>query len=91
MSSRFRKPDQYVQPYFFGDPHQKKTGLWLKNLPKLKPTKMVEPEWHYFKTGKKVSLWMYKSLRLPDKELGRAYRSKTFPGFAKAMAAQWTI
>ena len=46
MSRVFRKPDQYVHPYWFGDPHSKKTGWWLKNLPKLKPTKIVEPHFY---------------------------------------------
>jgi hypothetical protein len=45
MSSRYRKPDQYIQPYEFGEDASKKTGLWLKNLPKLKPTKYIEPRY----------------------------------------------
>ena len=43
MSSQWRKPDQYIEPYMFGDPEKKKTGLWLKGLPLLKPTSIVEP------------------------------------------------
>ena len=53
MSTKFRKPDQYVQPYFFGDKHSKKTGLWLKGLPALVKTEVVEPEMHTYKDGRK--------------------------------------
>ena len=44
ISTRWRKPDQIVQPYYFGDPYEKKTCLWLKNLPKLQKTNEVVPE-----------------------------------------------
>lgn len=92
MSTEWRKPDQYVHPYYFGDPHSKKTGLWLIGLPLLKPTKMVEPEMYTYKTGKKKGrkdpMWHVETLKLPPKERSIA-RSKTFPGFADAMAAQW--
>lgn len=89
MSTRFRKPDQYIHPYYFGDPHSKKTGLWLKNLPLLKPTKMVEPQMYTYKDGRKDPIWHVETMKLPPKERARA-RSKTFPGFANAMAEQWT-
>lgn len=46
MSTVWRKPDQIIQPYQFGHPESKKTCLWLKNLPKLKPTKIMEPLWY---------------------------------------------
>lgn len=88
MSTIFRKPDQYVHPYFFGDKHSKKTGFWLKGLPKLKPTETVVPEMHTCKNGKKDPLWHFKSLGMTPKERA-GVRSKTFPGLAKAIANQW--
>ena len=45
MSTRWRKPDQIIQPYEYGHPESKKTCLWLKGLPELKPTKIMEPVW----------------------------------------------
>ena len=92
MASKWRKPDQYVHPYFFGDPHSKKTGLWLKGLPLLTPTKIVEPEMYVYKTGKKAGrtdpIWHMETLKLPPAERSIA-RSKTFQGFGEAMATQW--
>lgn len=92
MASEWRKPDQYVHPYFFGDPHSKKTGLWLKGLPLLKPTLMVEPEMYVYKTGPKAGrsdpMWHMETLKLPPAERAKA-RSKTFAGFAAAIADQW--
>jgi hypothetical protein len=78
ISTRIRKPDQIVQPYQFGDSFRKKTCLWLKELPKLTPTDIV-PEGDV-KNGYPV--WMFKN--------NKKHRSKTFPGFAKAMATQWS-
>lgn len=89
MSSRFRKPDQYIHPYHFGDPHSKKTGLWLKNLPKLTPTNIVEPQFYVYKNGKREPTWSLQTIRLPKEERSRA-RSKTFFGIAQAMASQWS-
>ena len=88
VSTLWRKPDQYVHPYYFGDPHSKKTGLWLKGLPLLEPTKMVEPEWYIYKDGRRDPLWHVETLRLPPEERTKA-RSKTFQGMASAMAEQW--
>lgn len=88
MSSRWRKPDQYVQPYEYGDPHSKKTGLWLKGLPKLTPTKIVEPQFHIYKDGRRDPIWHVETLKLSPEERSKA-RSKTFPGIAKAIAEQW--
>lgn len=88
MSSEFRKPDQYVHPYFFGDKHSKKTGFWLKNLKPLEPTDIVEPEMYTYKDGRKDPMWHVESLKLPPKERAR-FRSQTFPGLAEAMARQW--
>ena len=57
MSNVYRKPDQIIQPYQFGHPAKKSTCLWLKNLPKLKPTEVVEPKTKSYvcKNGKKVT------------------------------------
>lgn len=92
MSTQFRKPDQYLHPYHFGDPHSKKTGLWLIGLPKLTPTKIVEPEMYTYKTGPKAGrkdpMWHVETLKLPPAERSIA-RSRFFPGFANAMAKQW--
>lgn len=88
MSSQWRKPDQYIEPYMFGDPEKKKTGLWLKGLPLLKSTNIVEPVIIHCKSGANEPRWHMETMRLPKEERSRA-RSKTFPGIAKAMAEQW--
>lgn len=88
MSSVYQKPTQYVHPYYFGDKHSKKTGLWLKNLPKLKSTNIVEPEFYIYKDGRKDPLWHVETMKLPPLERMKA-RSKTFQGVADAMAEQW--
>lgn len=89
ISSVYRKPDQIIQPYMFGDPERKSTCLWLRNLPLLKPTKIVKPNIYKYKNGKGTdSNWHINSLKLPPKERA-IFRSKTFPGIAKAMATQW--
>lgn len=85
----YRKPDQIIQPYYFGDPERKSTCLWLKGLQPLKATNIVEPAIVTYKSnGKTDSLWHYKTLSLPPNERSKQ-RSKTFPGIAKAMASQW--
>lgn len=87
MSTRWRKPDQIIQPYFFGDPFEKKTCLWLKNLPKLVPTNIVEPPPRSkYKSGCTMPTWYANA---PVKER-KALRSKTFPEIAKAIAEQWS-
>ena len=82
------KPTQYIQPYEFGEPTRKKTGLWIKGLPKLKPTNIVEPELvKYIDKNGKVktdSKWHWYTGKGTGKE-----RSKTFIGIAEAMAEQW--
>lgn len=90
MGSRWRKADQYIQPYFFGDAERKTTGLWLKNLPKLIPTNIVEPELYTYKNGKTNGLWHVKTMQLRGIERMKA-RSITFQGIAKAMASQWNF
>lgn len=79
---------QIVQPYEYGHPYSKKTCLWLKGLPELRPTEVVEPICSWVSGGSK------KADGTPRENKGTAYRdsktrSKTFPGIAKAMAEQW--
>ena len=89
MSTQWRKPDQIIQPYEYGDEFRKKTCLWLKGLPKLKPTKIVgEGEQVKYKSGRSMPKWYANAYKLPPKERAKV-RSRTFPGIAKAMALQW--
>lgn len=89
MSTKWRKPDQIIQPYQFGDAYEKRTCLWLKGLQKLTPTKIVNvPDRIQFKSGKTMPKWYVESGNLSKKERALV-RSKTFPGIAKAMAEQW--
>ena len=96
MSGKYRKPDQIIQPLQFGDKAQKSTCLWLKNLPKLEPTDIVEKGEFFEFTSKKgekkrMPMWYYKALQeAKTPEQRRTLRSKTFQGIAKAMATQWT-
>lgn len=76
ISSRIRKPDQVIQPWMFGHGETKATCLWLKGLPKLVPTKMVE--------GREQRVH-----RLPPGPDRWKLRSVTFKGIAEAMASQW--
>lgn len=91
MNTRWRKPDQIVQPYHFGDSASKKTCLWLKNLPPLEYTDVVDPgEYIEFGSGKRLAKWYSDGLtKTKTTEERRTWRSKTFPGFAKAIAEQW--
>jgi hypothetical protein len=95
ISSHIRKPNQIVQPYMFGDEAQKSTCLWLKNLPLLKPTKIVgKGEFVEFigKDGKKKKQpkWYFEALKnAKTTEERRTLRSKTFQGMARAFAEQW--
>lgn len=89
MSTAWRKPDQIINPYEFGDPFEKKTCLWLKHLPGLLPTNVVEaPPRVRFDSGKTMPAWYAEVWHMPREERAK-FRSKTFPGIAKAMAAQW--
>ena len=72
---------QEVQPWMFGHPVQKKTRLWLKGLPPLKPTNIVDPKCGCHEAG----TWFMKGRK--DRQKNRA---KTFEGIAKAMASQWS-
>jgi site-specific DNA-cytosine methylase len=89
MSSVWRKPDQIIQPYQFGDPHKKTTCLWLKGLPKLTATKIVKPTLVQYtcNSGKVVTFDEF-MVRGFKGDRAKA-RSKTFPGIARAMAEQW--
>ena len=90
MSTVYRKPNQIIHPYMFGDAERKATCLWLKGLPELVPTNIVEPRIIKYKNGKGTdSPWHMETMSLPPKERAKM-RSKTFPGIAKAMAIQWT-
>lgn len=89
ISTRWRKPDQIIQPYMFGDPYEKKTCLWLKGLEPLKPTNEVEPEPRKtFASGNTMPPWYADAWKLPKEERAKL-RSKTFPGIARAIAEQW--
>lgn len=90
MSTVWRKPDQIIQPWQFGDEYQKSTCLWLKGLQKLVPTNIVgKGEFITHKSGKTKPRWYADAFKLPPKERAIA-RSKTFLGIAQAMAKQWT-
>lgn len=91
MSKYYRKPDQVVQPYMFGDKARKTTCLWLKNLPPLEPTDIVDSgDMVTFSSGKSMPLWYSDALKAKTTEERRKIRSKTFEGFAHAMATQWS-
>lgn len=76
MSTQYRKPDQIIQPWMFGHGETKATCLWLKGLPLLKPTNIVE--------GRENRIW-----RMPPSEDRGKLRSKFYSGIAKSMADQW--
>lgn len=76
MSTRWRKPDQIIQPWQFGHGETKATCLWLKGLPKLLPTKIVD--------GREARIHKMP----PSNDRGKE-RSRTLPGIAEAMAEQW--
>lgn len=76
LSSAWRPPDQYIQPWQFGHGETKKTGLWLNDLPKLEPTEIVE--------GREQRIWKM----APSPDRGKE-RSRFYPGIARAMAEQW--
>lgn len=78
MSSKFRKPNQIIQPWQFGHGETKATCLWLNGLPELKPTNVVE--------GREQRIW-----KMAPSPKRAALRSKTFIGIAKAMAEQWGL
>jgi hypothetical protein len=84
-STRICKPTQIIQPWQFGDPHQKTTCLWLKWLPRLVPTNIVDKgEFYVSPSGKRLPRWYSNYGGGCGKQ-----RSFTFPGIAAAMADQW--
>lgn len=96
MSSVYRKPDQIVHPWQFGDPFRKTTCLWLRGLPRLTPTKVVDKGAEYISpSGKRMPKWYGDAVGKDGKKLAygsedlRRIRNKTFPGIAEAMAEQW--
>lgn len=91
MSTRYRKPDQIVQPFMFGDQARKTTCLWLKGLPQLEATELVsQGESIVFRSGKKMPKWYCDALTNAKTDAERRkLRSKTFDGIAQAMAQQW--
>ena len=95
ISSRIRKPDQIISPYQFGHDASKKTCLWLKGLPLLTPTQMVEPRVVITPSGKPAKRWgnqcdNYGQDKLPPSADRWKLRSATYQGIADAMAAQWS-
>ena len=91
MSSIWRKPNQIINPFEFGEPYEKKTCLWLKGLPELVATNIVDaPPRRQFDSGKSMPAWYADCWHLPKEERAKI-RSKTFPGIAKAMATQWGV
>lgn len=90
LNSHWRKPDQIIHPWQFGDPESKRTCLWLKNLPLLKHTNIVQPRiYAYYKKGKKKGMPIYGNNYLKDTPDRGKIRSITFQGIADAMADQW--
>ena len=87
ISTKIKKPNQIIQPFEYGHDVTKRTCLWLKNLPNLKPTKIVKPD-IVLVNGKKMSRMHYESFKLPSKERSKV-RSKFYTGIAQAMADQW--
>jgi hypothetical protein len=90
MSTIYKKPTQIIQPYQFGHSATKATCLWLKNLPKLQPTNIVDKgDFVVFKSGKRMSKWYAEAAK--NKTTRAKIRNKTFQGVAKAMAEQWSL
>jgi len=86
MNTVYRKPDQIIQPYQFGDPYAKKTCFWTKGLPNLIPTEIIPME----KVNKTRGHGNW--FDCPKGGVSRAkWRSKTFPGVSRAIAEQWAV
>lgn len=85
ISSRIRKPDQIIQPWWFGDDASKKTCLWLKNLPLLQPTDMLAGD-SKTRRGNQTPSGQNKLGPSPDRW---KQRSRTYQGIANAMASQF--
>ena len=94
LNSKWRKPDQIINPFQFGDPYKKRTCLWLKGIPPLLHTDIVEPTAHWTSNstrGGKLKDGTRRKSKLPIRKAwcSAKERSKTFPGIARAMAEQW--
>ena len=94
ISVEMRKPEQIIQPYMFGHDAKKSTCLWLKNLPKLKPTQMIEGRTVISYSGKLAKRWgnqydKYGHDNTPHNDDRWKIRSVTYTGIAQAMADQW--
>ena len=94
LNTCWRKPDQIINPFQFGEPFKKRTCLWLKGLKKLKETDLIEPKYHYTSNSTQGGLLKDGTRRKSKLPIFKAWdsakdRSKTFPGIAKAMAEQW--
>jgi site-specific DNA-cytosine methylase len=85
LSSRWRKPDQIIQPWQFGDDASKATCLWLKGLPPLVHTDVLPGG----RKARRANQTPSGQNRLGPSEARRAERARTYPGIAKAMASQW--
>jgi site-specific DNA-cytosine methylase len=80
LSSQFKKPTQYIHPWQYGHGETKKTCIWSRNLPLLIPTNIV--------FGRENRIWRMG----PSKKYNRQHeRSRTYPGWANAMAQQWSV
>lgn len=94
LSTRWREPDQFIQPYEYGDDASKKTCLWLKGLPRLKPTQLCTPRLaptadgrgYAFRWGNQTDSGQNKETPADDRW---KVRSTTWQGWAEAMALQW--
>lgn len=89
IGSRIRKADQYIQPHMFGHDASKKTGLWLKGLPKLQSTAVVSPRFVNGKPRWSNQTDSGQNKLTPSADRWRE-RSRTYTGIADAMAAQWS-
>jgi len=96
LNTAWKKPDQIINPFQFGDPYKKRTCLWLKGLPLLVETDVVEPEFHWTSNSTRGGLLKDGTRKKSKLPIRKAWcsakdRSKTFHGIAKAMAEQWGI
>lgn len=94
MSRIYRKPDQIINPFQFGEPFKKRTCLWLKGLPLLIPTNIVKAEYHFTSNSTQGGLLKNGTRKKSELPIFKAWdsakeRSKTFKGIANAMANQW--
>ena len=94
LNTVWRKPDQIINPFQFGEPFKKRTCLWLKGFPLLIPTEIVEPKYHYTSNSTQGGILKDGTRRKSKLPIYKAWdssreRSRTFQGIANAMANQW--